>query len=469
MAAATWTDDSGSPGFTSIRFTPAQANFRQERSEVFAVVVSGFDVGDTVELMARSLLSGGGVGTPTPLPTVPFSPLPTPTPTPEDYALSTEPIVPECVFVPPPEGIPDEPIIPLDAYSFSEPQEVITHTAPIGIQNWLLDNETLLITRESLSNLLISVELVNTETGKATEIVEPRMYLMEPRWLLTERSLVWRQTTSVQYNESGYWIRSTDPPMERRLSENATGSSIGHDVSPDGKKFVFMSLPGGTQPLIWNQETKLLQILPIDLSSWRYVKGISYPIQTFYSNWHPHGDKILFWDGTWIFLYDLTTNNGCEIDLNALGVPNHYVHEASWSPNGRYLLLKNAATPPYIGLYGPHDSVLILDTYNGNTFQYALDNTLANFSWAPDSQIVAIHGGTGQKIGGSNSSGFYLLNVRSGEYRRILAEQKTLFGMGKMIKWSPNGKNLAIQCMDTLRDASEVFDRICVSRVSTSQ
>ena len=67
----------------------------------------------------------------------PFSPLPTPTPTPQGYTLPTRSLIDQCFFTPPPGGIPTEPIIPLSAYSFSPPQEIITHTAPIGIEQWL--------------------------------------------------------------------------------------------------------------------------------------------------------------------------------------------------------------------------------------------------------------------------------------------------------------------------------------------
>ena len=76
--------------------------------------------------------------TPTPVPTAtqPFSPLPTPTPTPEGgVVLPTAPAVAACVFGPPAGGLPpEEAIIPLDAYSFSEPQLVLTTTAHIQIE-----------------------------------------------------------------------------------------------------------------------------------------------------------------------------------------------------------------------------------------------------------------------------------------------------------------------------------------------
>ncbi|MEZ4680876.1 MAG: hypothetical protein R2932_42350 [Caldilineaceae bacterium] len=104
-----------------------------------------------------------------------------------------------------------------------------------------------------------------------------------------------------------------------------------------------MSLPAGTQPLIWNQETQTLDDLPIDFTQRRYQKGLSYPLRPYYPLWHPSGDKILFHDGTWMTLYDLTTNSGCDIDLRAFARRDYdYIRDARWSPDGRYLLIKMA-------------------------------------------------------------------------------------------------------------------------------
>ncbi len=90
----------------------------------------------TVALTSTQVITiDAGLGippTPTPTPTPPqsplptpppFSPLPTPTPTPEGYTLPTDRnLLNQCLFTPPPGGIPNEPIIPLSAYSFSAPQ-----------------------------------------------------------------------------------------------------------------------------------------------------------------------------------------------------------------------------------------------------------------------------------------------------------------------------------------------------------
>jgi Tol biopolymer transport system component len=352
-------------------------------------------------------------------------------------------MVAACLFTPPVGGVLDEPIIPLAAYAFAEPQVVLTNTAPIGIQQWLPDNETLLVTRHTGKGNML--ELVNTRTLAITRLVDPNRAIKAPRWLAQDQSVVWVELGGGAY-EPGHWVRSFDPPSERHLSGSGTGSGISHDVSPDGKQVVFLSLPGGTQPYIWNQESKTLRGLPIDLDAWRYQKlNALYPLRPFNVHWHPGGEQLLFEDGIWLFLYDLTTNSGCEIDMHTLSPTFPSVHEASWSPNGRYLLLKIALDPPYTSIQGPGGLVLVLDTYTGETTQHLLSKLVYGFSWAPDSQTVAMIGVTEQEIrlpevGMVDSQGIYLLNVHDGEKRQVLPEY--FAGGLPGLVWSPDGARL---------------------------
>ncbi len=376
----------------------------------------------------------------------PFSPLPTPTPTPVGFTLPTEPVVPKCVFTPPPGGAPDEPVIPLSAYTFSPPQVVATNTAPLGIQQWLPDGKTLLITRFVDDGSVL--EFLNTSTKEITRWIGPDSSFVAPRWLPEEQTAFGLELGSRhRVTEPGLWLQSFDPPGRRRLSgSGSTGGSITHDVSPGGKEFVFMSLPGGTQPLIWNQESKTLRALPVDLAAWRYENGPIYMFQPFNVNWHPGGDKILFWDGTWVFLYNLITNSGCEINMGDLSPRLPSVHEAAWSPNGRYLLLKVAEDPPYTTLHGPFDRVMILDTYSGSAVQHSLGAPVWNLVWSSDNQTVAMIGETVQEIsipevGLVKSQGVYLLNIHNGDSLHVLPDY--FVGGSPGLAWSPDGMRLA--------------------------
>ncbi|MEZ4710239.1 MAG: hypothetical protein R3A44_23755 [Caldilineaceae bacterium] len=476
-----WTKDKGNPGFTSIKYETHFGGYSQGATDTFTMTVGGFDPSQPIALEAKAGKDKGRVSITladpacdrTPPPPPPFSPLPTPTPTPEGGAiLPTAPQVAECIFEPPAGGMPpEEPIIPPSAYSFSEPTLVLTSTAPMGIEQWLPDNETLLVTRrQSMAEHRYAVDLVDSVTGSITQIVEPRLQLKDPKWVTINQSVIWRETSSPEDNEPGYWLRSLQPAGQIRLAQNAEGASIAHDVSSDGKQVVFMSLPGGTQPLLWNQETKTLRALPVDLNNWRYSSGDIYFSRPFNINWQPSGDKILFWDGTWVFLYDLTTNRGCEIKVNAfIASQNRFVQAASWSPNGRYLLLKNAEYPLYSMLDGSHDLVLLLDTYTGEGVQYALGNTVYSFSWAPDNQTVAVVKKTERQIqmadgGVTYRTGMFLFNIHNGAQQQILPIYSATSEHG--LAWSPDGAWLAFlgSALDT--SGNRGLGGVQVSRVT---
>ncbi|MCB0046830.1 MAG: hypothetical protein KDD92_15505 [Caldilineaceae bacterium] len=482
--AVEWTNDRGNPGFASIKYETEFDGFSQGASDYFVVTVSGFDADDSIQVQLKAgnarttfdvAFDGAGCDKTPP----PFSPLPTPTPTPEGgVVLPGEPVVPECVFSPPPGGIPDEPVIPLDAYSFSEPRVVMTETnGLIEIQQWLPDNETLMVTKDLIIDQQASVILVNIRTGETEEVVEPRSYLVQPKWIPIQNTVAWAALGSLilenQFvNEPGYWVRSFDPPREWRLSDNGnTSVSTVHDISPDGKEILFMALPSGTQPLIWSQETQVLKAVPIDLAQWRYQKSGYYNrLWPFSPHWQPGGNQVLFEDGTWIFLYNLSTESGCEINMTSLVERNQYISEAEWSPSGRYLLFKQRSLPPYESMEGPYNQLLILDTYTGNAAPYTLDTTVSHFSWGPDSQTILMNGLTDDSVGNLSTVGNYLLNIHSGEFIRVMPDYKTTLGMGGMLKWSPDGSSVAFQCMNERRDffGNGITDRICVSQVTVN-
>ncbi len=466
-----WTNRHGAPAFASIKFESEFDGFSQGVQETFTITVTDFDPDRPFQVQMKAgrertifhvTLDDVGCNRTTP----PFSPLPTPTPTPEGYALPTEPIAPPCVFAPPPGGIPaDEPVIPLDAYTFSEPQVVITNTAPIEISQWLPDNETLLIERHTGRGS--AIELINTLTAESTRLTEPDQSIGSARWLVEDQTVAWLELGSLNRETNpGFWVRSFDPPGERRLSGNGTRGRNAFDISPNGKELVFMSLPGGTQPLIWNQETKRLRSLPIDLANWRYEKGPLYPMRPFTPLWHPDGDKILFQDGVWLFLYELTTDSGCEIDMAALSNRYRYIHKASWSPNGRYLLIKNSGSPLYANTHGPFNLVLILDTYTGDAIQYSLGNAINHLSWASNNQVVMISGkAETPKFNGYNNNGLYLFNIHSGEYRWILPEHEAARG-----EWSPDGTRFVFHCQYLRADGFNLdIYRTCISQVNSNQ
>ncbi|MCB0047137.1 MAG: hypothetical protein KDD92_17060 [Caldilineaceae bacterium] len=483
-----WTNDRGNPGFASVKYESEFDGFSQGASDYFVVTVADFGANDSVPVQLKAgnarttfdvNFDGAGCDKTPP----PFSPLPTPTATPEGgVVLPSEPVVPQCVFSPPPGGIPDEPVIPLDAYSFSEPQVVMTSAKTTEIEQWLPDNETVMVihrTDEGDS----PVALLNIDTG---ETIQPTGSdgdsAWVAKWLSKDGTTFWLKIGASQ-DGGGIWLHSLAPPGARRLSETGgVKSSIPFDVSPDGKEVLFMSLSGGTQPLIWNQETQELRALPVDLAQWRHTQDDPYygylaqtgDFRPFSVYWHPDGDKIFFHDSVRLFLYDLTTDSGCEINLSALSDQYPYVWEAQWSPDGRYLLLQTEDFPPYVTIHNTPGPMLLLDTYTGEAIQHVLDNRIFSFTWMPDSQTAVFIGDNEQQIqlpGNDVVYGvsLYLLNVHSGEYQQILPDYFA-GSIDRMMALSPDGSRLAF--LGALLDGNQMIPGrggLYVSQVTMSQ
>jgi len=458
-----WTDERNNPGSTTVKCTARVEAISNAIADSATPMLHEIQTPTAVQIQARSgFVRDQAIDDEEHSSAIPLHSLPIPTPKPEGYRPSTEAVVAQCLFTPPVGGIPlSEPIIPLDDYAFSEPALIVTNNMPLSIHQWLPDSKRLLVQRHTERGTV--VELRNVQNQETTTLIEEAQSIKAPRWLPQESTLVWGAFGTSE-REEGYWIHTLDPPGENRLTDH--GGWKQQDISPDGKEFIFVSRPG-TQAFIWNQETKALRALPVDLDSWRYDKGHSYPLQPFHINWHPSGERILFWDGTWAFLYDLRTDQGCEINMEALAGINDSILRASWSPNGRYLMAQLTQEPLFTSLTGSYALVWILDTYTGDTVQYELETVVYGFSWAPDNQTVIIEEEADRANDGASRSIFYLLNIRNGAHRPILTENTDLGTNGKKVLWSPDGKILAHQCKNPVAtDVTSDVDGICIRDVT---
>ncbi|MEZ4664756.1 MAG: hypothetical protein R2911_45070 [Caldilineaceae bacterium] len=374
--------------------------------------------------------------------------------------MPADPIVPKCVFEPPTESIPNEPIISLDSYIFTEPQVILTDTEPIGIGQWLLDNESLLIVQQN------SAKLLNPQIQEQVTIIESRQQFRTPIWLSENNTLVFAELydAMTQSSTAGLWLQSMNPPLLKQLSNSVASSSFA--PSPNGTELVFVALPGGTRPYIWNQRTKVLSALPIDLANWRYQKRPLRLLRSFRPLWSPSGNNILFHDGAWLFLYDRSQQVGCEIDIqqSSLNQFSNFVIQATWSPNGRYIAMKVSEEMPS---NGPFDQLIVLDTYTGEISGHILPQNYLTFSISSDNQTLAMLADSPKE---NNTYGIYLYNMRSHEFQHILPDVETRGSIAQAIVWSPQGNKIAFQCTGLVSSNSDnLLDALCLSQVSTAQ
>ncbi len=385
---------------------------------------------------------------------------------PETLTPSSPPVTPTalatsvslCTFAGHPATI--EPGPSLDAFIFSEPEVVLTHTSAIGIAGWLPDGERLLITRDIPGTNRQSIETFNTRTGEIQVYAQREGANGKPVWLPTLRAVAYI-TLIERYHE--LWISHGVSQLTERLVPNVWGPSLA--VEPDGKHLWYFSRTNPDCPQRLNVETREAQLVSLDLASLRYPKYPK-PIQSmlrpspFQIAQHPDGSQLVFYTQPWTFLFDKRTNQACEIDLGQSEPENMpiWAIETQWSPNGRYLALITTGSFPGqasgVGAALLHTNLMVLDTKTGDlrTLQIAPDinngqHYVTDMSWAPDSRHLAVLGVVRITETGSEKEGAFVVDVSSGEFQRVLSGHELGGGLwGWQIAWSLSGSQLAVNC-----------------------
>lgn len=123
------------------------------------------------------------------------SPIETPTPpgTPATPTVAPTP-VPCCSFAA--RSAAAELATPLEAYRFSEPRVVLTHTSATGIAGWLPDNQRLLITRLMPEQSREYVEIFNVQTGELQRYGERHSFDAKAVWLTTTQAVAFVDVSS---------------------------------------------------------------------------------------------------------------------------------------------------------------------------------------------------------------------------------------------------------------------------------
>ena len=387
---------------------------------------------------------------PPPATPTPSGPLATPTvaPTP----------VPHCTFAGRP--VPSEPGPPLDAYHFSEPQVVLTHTSAIGIASWLPNGQRLLIARDIPSTNRQTIETLNIRTGEIQVYAQREGANGKPAWLSGLGDVAYSTLTG-QHHE--LWLSWGDPGRVERIASSVEGLSLIAD--PTGQRLLyFPSLVSG-QPRLLDVASRVEQAMSLNVAQWQYPKYPK-PVQSmltpsaFQITWHPDGSRLVLYAQPWIFLFDMRSGQVCEIDLGRSEPENMpiWALEAKWSPNGRYLALITTGSFPgqASGTGAPilYTELTIVDIETGTlqTLQPAPDinggqHYVTDMSWAPDSRYLAVLGVVHMTETGSEKAGMFIVDVTRGEFQQVLSEHD--FGGGLwswQLAWAPSGSQLAVNC-----------------------
>jgi WD40 repeat protein len=394
--------------------------------------------------------------TPTPL-GPPATPTQPPYPPPATPTIAPT-AVPRCTFAA--RSAPAVPGPSLDTYHFSEPQVVLTHTSAIGIAGWLPDGQRLLITRDIPGTNRQAIETFNIRTGELSVYAERNGSNGKPIWLLALNAVAY-STLVDQHHE--LWVSRGDPQRVERAVPDVLGLSLA--TEPDGKHLLYFSRLTGERPQQLNVETRAVQEMPLDLAQLRYPKYPE-PVQSmlgpsvFKIVWRPDGSQVVFYTIPWTFLFDVTTNQVCEIDLGQTRVEGMpiWALEAKWSPNGRYLALITTGTFPGqasgTGASILYTELTILDMETGNLriLQPAPDinggqHYVTDITWAPDSYYLAVLGIVRIDEMGSEKEVVFIVDATTGELRQSLSDRDLGGGLWHwQIAWSPDGSQLAVNC-----------------------
>jgi Tol biopolymer transport system component len=389
----------------------------------------------------------------------PTSAPPTPTPT-----ITPTPLASPCSFDAGPAS--QAPASFLDAYVFAEPQVVLTHTESIVIFDWLPDGERLLIARGADPRPPEEyLEVFNVQTGALQRLGEWNMYsvgyTIEPVWLDAEQAIVFGDSANEQW---GLYIgRGSGSPAQELVAGLA---SLHPAVSPDGQRVVFLPQSLANQPQILDVARSQVQNLTFTLPTLPEELAMQLHISRqdpYHMIWHPDGGRIAFYDNVGFYLADLNTGQMCELYLGADWDRKSWAVDAKWSSDGRYLAALTAAGEPVV----PFIDLTILDMSTGETRRINLGHEyLYNLSWSPNSRDLVLMAEADRSDPARMSQyDLYLVDAATGDSRQMLAEHIFMFSGAYGMAWSPDGKEIALDC--PVAEGATAKGQICLIPVET--
>lgn len=360
-----------------------------------------------------------------------------------------------CAFGPP---ATPEPGPSLEAYVFSEPSVVLTHTEYITILGGLPDGQRLLIARGDQGYEYI--ETFNVQTGALQRYgrrrgLTPSFDGPKAVWLASENAVAFTDITLG--GRDVLRISWGEGVPEREVTIDL--ASIYFAANSDGRQLIFFS-EAAKEPQIYDVAQNQTQRLPFILP----------PVDEAYSRmyqaaWQPNGNQIAFYSETGFYLADLSTGQLCEVDLGVGPGGKRWVVGAQWSPDGRYLAAQTKGGPLGTSFGG---DLTIIDVnariwYRpelGLQYPYAL-------AWAPNSDDLVMLAEAGPDTS-SYLHGLYLVSATTDGVRRMLVDYPFRYSGYLGIVWSASRQEIALGCpaIDPI-NSSIAEGRICIISVKT--
>lgn len=275
---------------------------------------------------------------------------------------------------------------------------------------------------------------------------------------------VTQPTISQRASRSAIWIVATDGSAPARRLTFSAGLDDAPQWAPDGKSIAFLSNrpnPDATEP------SRQLWLISAAGGEAQPLASVGRDIRSF--RWSPDGRSIALlapdlltaraksdrtakrdWvevdapkDLNRIWLLDLASRA-----VRRIAIADRDVTDLSWSPDGKRLALRTAATTGLNDFFYRSD-LLVVDATTGVVERTVFKGVYSTASWSPDSRRIAFIAPEDDTIG---IRGF-VADVSSGALTQLGA---TLDGTLKRFEWTGNGTLLARAIIHTRSVLSKV-------------
>ncbi|MEM4414157.1 MAG: hypothetical protein QXD59_07765 [Candidatus Caldarchaeum sp.] len=344
----------------------------------------------------------------------------------------------------------------MEAYQFSEPRVVLTHTSAIGIASWLPDGQRLLITRLLPGQPKESIETFNVRSGELQRYGERHSLPGKPVWLAAHQAVAFADVASDQQvvlRISRGEMGSVETPVSGLAASFLA-------ASPDGRQVVFFTQAAPNRPETLDPAQSQRTTLPVTL-----------PLMSYRISWHPQGHQIAFYNETGFYLADLPSGRICEVDLgfeeSEARYGKRWTFYAQWSSNGRYLAALTTIGPPPVHFI----DLTLIDTSTEERRHLDLGlQYLYAIAWAPNSHDLLVVAEKGTNDSGLVLHGLYLVNPATGDVRQMLADYQFVSTGAWGIAWSPTSQAIALACpVVTPKEQLMTEGRLCIVSVEVRQ
>ncbi len=346
-------------------------------------------------------------------------------------------------------------VLPLDAYTFSEPKVVLTNATTIKLIQWLPDGQRILLTRSS--NSYLRIETFNVDAHNVQIYGETAQAIVgQPVWLPADQSVLFVENTANNRN-----ILHIDRGVNQSVKSLQTNfATLFFSVDADIRHTILSAIASTDSTDILRTAYSVHPSPQVE--SYRLL--IANSEEEYQASLFSDGGKVTLYNSKGFYLVNLA---GQTCKYENLSLDGKWTLNAKWSADERYLALITA--PKF---YPNLLSLEIFDSLTGN--QRVVDlagGMVSSIDWHPsyDTLLVTAQN-TPQDPVQNYYDGLYLVNGDEGIAKRFL-ENHQYIAIGYWgALWSPSGKAIAIACHRNDAPNPTIKEgRICLVEVEIQQ